>query len=157
MGKILVIYHSRTGHTRAMAESVAAGAQAEGATVELKKVQEVKAEEMLAADGIVVGSPVYYGLPSAEIKALFDESVAFHGKLRGKVGGAFASSGVLGGGNETTILAIIKMMLIHGMIVQGNHKGAHYGPAAVGAPDETALAQCRELGQRVAQLAARLT
>jgi NAD(P)H dehydrogenase (quinone) len=157
MAKVLVIYHSRTGNTEKMAASVAEGARVEGVEVELKKVGETKAEEMLLADGIIVGSPVYYGLPAAEIKALFDESVKFHGKLAGKVGGAFASSGNVGGGNETTILAVIQMMLIHGMIVQGNFAGDHYGPVSVKAPDERALQQCEALGRRVAQLAVRIS
>jgi NAD(P)H dehydrogenase (quinone) len=138
-----------------MAEAVAKGARAEGAKVELKKVQEAKPEDMLSADGIVVGSPVYYGLPAAEIKAFFDESVKFHRELAGKVGGAFASSGNIGGGNETTVLGIIQMMLIHGMIVQGSVAGDHYGPVSIGAPDDRALSQCEALGQRMARLAAR--
>lgn len=153
MPKVLVIYYSRRGNTEKMAQAVSAGAKAAGVNVELKKVQEMKAEEMLVADGIIVGSPVYYGLPAAEIKALFDESAKFHGKLAGKVGGAFAASGNIGGGNETTILSIIQMMLIHGMIVEGSASGDHYGPVSVGAPDDRVLRQCEALGRRVARLA----
>lgn len=51
-----------------------------------------------------------------------------HGKLVGKVGGVFTSSGMIGGGNETTIMSILQGLLIHGMIVQGVQEGNHYGP-----------------------------
>jgi len=87
------------------------------------------------------------------VKRIFDESVKHHGKLEGKVGGAFTSSGMVGGGNETTIMAILQAMLIHGFIIQGRPKNNHYGAVSVGAPDEKVLDDCRELGQRVAQLA----
>lgn len=60
-------------------------------------------------------------------------------------------------GNETTILSILQAMLIHGMILQGTPKGDHYGPVAIGAPDERAELQSRDLGRRVAELAARLS
>ncbi len=87
---------------------------------------------------------------------LFDDSVRFYGKLIGKVGGAFTSSANIGGGNETTILSIVQMMLIHGMIVQGTTDGGHYGPVAIGSPDEKTLKECRNLGKRVAILVKKL-
>ena len=157
MAKVLVIHYSRTGNTEKMAEAVAEGARSEGAEVESKKVEDTKPEDMLAADAIVAGSPVYYGLLAGEMKVLFDESVKFHGKLAGKVGGAFASSANIGGGNETTVMSILQMMLIHGMIVEGSATGDHYGPVSIGVPDERVLSQCAALGGRVAQLAARLS
>jgi NAD(P)H dehydrogenase (quinone) len=156
MAKVLVVYYSRTGNTEKMARCVAEGAKIDGVDVELKKVEDTKAEELLDADGIIVGSPVYYGLVSAEMKQLFDESVKFHGRLSGKVGGAFASSANIGGGNETTVMGILQMMLIHGMIVQGTADGDHYGPVAIGAPDDRSTPQCCALGQRVAELVKKL-
>ena len=156
MPKVLIVYYSRTGNTEKMARCVAEGAKIDGVDVELKKVEDTKAEELLDADGIIVGSPVYYGLMSAEIKQLFDESVKFHGRLTGKVGGAFASSANIGGGNETTVIGILQMMLIHGMIVPGTADGDHYGPVAIGAPDERSTPQCSALGQREAELVNKL-
>jgi NAD(P)H dehydrogenase (quinone) len=84
--------------------------------------------------------------------------VKIHGKLDGKVAGAFASSGGIATGAETTILSILEAMLVHGMIVQGNAKGRlqHYGAAAKGAPDEKEEKACLELGLRVARLAKRV-
>ncbi len=157
MAKLLIIYYSRTGNTEKMAHFVSEGAKGvDGIEVEVKRVQDVRPEDLLAVDGIIVGSPTYYGLPAAEIKALFDKSVKYHGRLEGKVGGAFTSSGGLAGGNETTILAILQMLLVHGMIIQGNSQGDHYGPVSVGAPENRAQEQCQNLGKRIAQLIVRL-
>jgi NAD(P)H dehydrogenase (quinone) len=150
--KVLVIYYSQTGNTKRMAEIVADGARSEGINVDLKAVQEVKAQELLDVEGFIIGSPTYYGGMAYQIKQLLDESVEFHGDLQGKVGGAFSSSANIGGGNETTILDIINSMLIHGMVVQGTASGDHYGPVAIGAPDARAIKQCKQLGQRVAKL-----
>lgn len=156
MAKVLVVYYTRSGATERMAELVAEGAKEAGAQVTLKKVQDVRPEELLDYDGIIMGSPTYYGLMSAEMKKLIDDSVKFHGRLTGKVGGAFSSSANIGGGNETTIRSILDAMLIHGMIVQGTAMGDHYGPVAIGKPDERAANQCRALGKRVAELAKKL-
>ena len=157
MARILVAYYSHTGNTAQMAELIAtAAASVEGAEVTTRSVEALAATDLLAYDGIILGSPVYYGLPAAELKKLLDESVAFHGQLAGKVGGAFASSGGLAGGNETTVIAILEMLLVHGMIIRGEASGDHYGPVAVGAPDERSAGECEKLGRNVAALTVRL-
>lgn len=58
--------------------------------------------------------------------------------MSGKLGGAFTSSAYIGGGNETTLLSILKAMLIHGMVIVGVHNADHYGPVSIGLPDERA-------------------
>ncbi len=157
MPSMLVAYYSRSGNTEQMAEEVAAGArEVPGVRVDLRPVKEVAPDNLLSFDGIVIGSPVYYGTMAAEVKDLIDRSVKHHGKLAGKVGGAFASSGGPGGGNETTVLDIVKSLLIHGMIVQGDPEGDHYGPIAVGEPDDRSRNECRRFGRRVAELASRI-
>lgn len=157
MAKVLIVYYSRSGNTERMAERVAEGArEVEGVEVELRPAEAATPEDLLAADGIILGSPVYFGTMAAELKKLVDESVKHYGKLVGKVGGAFASSGAIGGGTETTVLDILKALLIHGMIVQGDTQGAHYGAVAFGAPDDRSCKDCVRLGQRVAELAKRL-
>ena len=155
MSKVLVVYYSRSGNTKKMAELVAQGARDAGAAVDLKSVKEVGADDLLKYDGIVAGSPTYYGLMSCEMKEMFDKSVKHHGKLDGKVGGAFSSAANIGGGNETTILAILQAMLIHGMIVQGDPEGDHYGPVAIQAPDARAKANCIRFAKRLASLVKR--
>ncbi len=80
-------------------------------------------EYLLNADGIVIGSPTYYGGVAWPIKKLIDETIEYHGQLEGKVGGAFSSSSNIGGGNETTILSLLQAFLIHGMIIQSTRSG----------------------------------
>jgi len=152
MGKVLVIYYSQSGNTKKMAESIAEGVKKEGFEAALKDVKDVAIAELLEYQGIIIGSPTYYGTMSFQIKKLLDETVAFHGKLEGKIGAAFASSANIAGGNETTILDILNAMLIHGMIIQGDPQGDHYGPVAIGSPDARATKECIRLGQRVAKL-----
>ena len=156
MTKALVIYFSKTGHTAKMAQAVAAGFEAQRVSVTLMDVAKATNDHLQEADAIVLGSPCYYGSMAAEMKAFLDASVALHGKLAGKVGGAFASSGMLGGGNETAVLSLIEALLIHGMVVQGNARIGHYGPVAVGEPDEHALKECRTYGERLGELVTKL-
>lgn len=157
MAKILIIYDSRTGNTEKMAVAIAEGVkQVNGATAEMKKVSEADIDDLLAADGIIMGSPTYYGQMSGKIKAFIDKSVKIHGKLEGKVGAAFTSSGGTASGAETTLLSIVQAMLVHGMIVQGRSDHKHYGAAAVGAPDKEDIESCEKLGKKVASLTTRL-
>ena len=156
MAKILIVYYSRSGNTKKMASLIEGGVKTGGVEVDLKDVSKTKAEELLNYDGIIIGSPTYYGSMAAEIKKLLDDSVSFHGQLEGKVGAAFSSAANIGGGNETTITDILKAMLIHGMIIRGNSQGDHYGPVSIGSPDKRVEGQCKTLGQRTAALVKRL-
>jgi NAD(P)H dehydrogenase (quinone) len=152
MAKAIVIYYSRSGNTKKVAAAIFENLKKEGVEADLRDVLETKADELLKYEAIIVGSPTYYGTMAAEIKKLFDDSVKFHGKLDGKIGAAFASSANLAGGNETTVLDILNAMLIHGMIIQGDPQGSHYGPVAVGAPDARVDKECARLAQRIAKL-----
>lgn len=152
MAKGLVIYYSRSGNTKAMASVIAGAMETSGLPTQCKSVSDVAIQELVESDAIVVGSPTYYGRAAAPIAQLFDESVSKHGKLDGKIGAAFSSSANTGGGNETTICEINNMLLIHGMVVQGDPQGDHYGPVSIGKPDERVLKQCARRGQRVAEL-----
>ena len=157
MAKMLVCYYSRTGHTQHMAEAVAEGAgRVDGVEVELCPIDHIEAQQFLEYDAIAMGSPTYYGSMAGELKHLIDESVAYHGQLAGKVGGAFSSSANIGGGNETTVMDILKAMLIHGMVLQGSSTGDHYGPIAIGEMDRRSEAQCLNLGETMAKLAVKL-
>jgi len=98
MPKALVSYYSRTGNTKRMAARIAEVLEAQGLEVDLKTVEDTAPADLLGYDCIVLGSPTYYGTMAWELKKLLDESVKFHGKLRGKVGGAFTSSANIGGG-----------------------------------------------------------
>ena len=154
--KILVVYDSRTGNTGKMADAVAEGIEKAGVTAVLKTVDEASVDELPNVEGVILGSPVYYGLPTGKVKSWIDESVKYHGKLTSLVGGAFCSAGGTHTGSESTILAMLEMLLVHGMIIQGNPHGSHYGVASVGAPDEKDIENCRKLGVRVAELVKKL-
>jgi NAD(P)H dehydrogenase (quinone) len=156
MAKVLIVYYSSTGNTEKMAKIIRKGVESEGVETVCKRAEETAADELPGYDGIIVGSPTYYGSMSWEVKKLLDESVKFHGKLQGKVGAAFTSSANIGGGNETTIMSILKAFLIHGMVVEGDADGDHYGPVAIGAPDKRSESQCSKLGQKVANLVKKL-
>jgi NAD(P)H dehydrogenase (quinone) len=156
MNRIIVVYYSQGGNTKKMAELVGEGVSQEEVEVLVKDVSEIKAGDLLEYQGIIIGSPTYYGSMAHQIKKLLDDSVKFHSKLEGKVGAAFSSSANIGGGNETTILDILNAMLIHGMIIQGDSKGDHYGPVAIGSPDERSSEECLRLGSRVAKLVKQL-
>ncbi len=156
MAKGIVIYYSRSGNTKQMAELLAGSMNDSGLTTECKPVDKVKADVLPDYDAIVFGSPTYYGHMAGPIKNLFDETVGRHGSLDGKVGGAFSSAANIGGGNETTVMGMIEAMLIEGMIVQGDPQGDHYGPVSIGAPDERVRSQCIRRGKRIAELTKKL-
>lgn len=154
--KILVAYYSRSGNTKAMAEAIADGIKKENITVELQEIRNVTPDCLLEFESFIIGSPTYYGSLAADVKKLFDESVKHHGKLSDRIGGAFASAGMMGGGGETTIMSIIQAMLVHGMIVVGDARMQHYGPLSIGKPDGNDIETCTKYGQKIAQLAKKI-
>jgi NAD(P)H dehydrogenase (quinone) len=157
--QILILYFSKGGNTKKLAEAIAKGVeQVEGATALVKRTDEVTKDDFLASDGVIAGSPVYFGVMAADMKRVFDEFVGVRKKMEGKVGAAFATSGDPTGGKETTIMSIIQALLIYGMVVVGDPMSAtgHYGTACVGAPDSKTKENAAKLGQRVAELARRL-
>jgi NAD(P)H dehydrogenase (quinone) len=156
MPAVLIVYHSKSGNTQEMAETVKEGVQSEGVKAVMKKVNQATLKDLLNADGIILGSPTYYGTMAGEMKAFLDRSVQIHGKLEGKVGATFSSGGGLGGGVETTALDMAKSLLIHGMIIQGDPWGSHYGTVSIGRPNAAAKKECKKLGQKVARLVKRL-
>lgn len=157
MAKILLIYESKTGNTRKMAEAVEAGMLTEGVDVVVKQIEEASVDDLLDPDGIVIGSPTYFAAATSEIKKFIDDSIKHFKKLEGKAGAAFASSGDLGGGAETAILDILRAFLVHGMVIQGCLSGGHYGPVSTGAPDEERKKICRDFGARFARFVKRLS
>ena len=152
MASVLVLYYSRTGNTQKMAKIIAEELKVKGQDAILKAIDDVNVDELEVADGVIIGSPTYYGTMAAQIKTLLDETVKIHGKLDGKVGGAFSSAANIAGGNETTILDIINALLIHGFIIQGDPKGSHYGPVSIGAPDDRVEKECKRFADRFSNL-----
>ena len=158
MTRVLIVYDSRTGNTEKMALAVADGARTvKGAEAVVLEVDKAKMSDLTSSDAIILGSPTYYGNMTGKMKSFIDKTYNLHGKLKGKVGGAFTSSGGTACGAETAILSMLEALLIHGMIVQGRNDDKHYGPTAVESPNKEEIEFCRELGERVAKLASALT
>ncbi|HEY3275400.1 MAG TPA: NAD(P)H-dependent oxidoreductase [Syntrophorhabdaceae bacterium] len=157
--QVLVTYYTRSGNTKKLAEEVAQGVkEVKGVECIVKAAAEVTKEDFLAADGIIAGSPVYFGSMAAPLKDLFDRLVVVRKNMGDKVGAAFATGGDPTGGKETTLISIIQALLIYGMIIVGDPLDAtgHYGVACTGSPDEKTAGNARKLGNRVATLVKKL-
>ncbi|HAY40325.1 MAG TPA: flavodoxin [Desulfobacteraceae bacterium] len=157
--QILVLYFSKGGNTKKLAEAILKGVEnVEGVEGVLKHTDDVTKEDFVSSDGIIAGSPVYFGVMAAQLKKIFDEFVGVRKKMEGKIGAAFATSADPSGGKETTMMSIIQVMLIYGMVIVGDPMAAtgHFGTACVGAPDSGSLENGMKLGQRVAELAKKL-
>ena len=153
--KVLVLYYSKGGNTRKLAEAIAEGVgQVDGVEAVLRHTRDVVKDDFVAADGLIVGSPVYFGTMAAQLKLVLDEFVGVRKKMENKVGAAFSTAGDASGGKETTMMSIIQALLIYGMIIVGDPMSAtgHYGTACVGAPDDAVRQNGQRLGRRVAEL-----
>ncbi|WP_165190568.1 NAD(P)H:quinone oxidoreductase [Caulobacter soli] len=148
MAKVLVLYYSAYGHIETMANAVAEGARAAGATVDIKRVPELVPEEVAKKsyykmdqaapiatiadlenyDAIIVGTGTRFGRMSSQMANFLDQAGGLwaRGALNGKVGAAFTSSATQHGGNETTLFSIITNLLHFGMTIVGlpySHQG----------------------------------
>lgn len=113
------------------------------------------------ADALILGSPVYFGTVSAQLKAFFDKSRALRTekKLLNVVGGGITSGASRFGGQETTIRAMQDIMLVHGMIIVGDgyleDDCGHLGAAAQkpSREDQNAIERSRIMGKRIFEVA----
>ena len=160
MNKILVLYDSRTGNVRRMAELVAEGAQAISQTeVRLRSVDEAKAEDVVWCDGLAVGSPTNMGILSWKMKRFWDEVMMEHWmEVDGKIACAFSSAGGWGGGMEMACQSITTVLMNFGFLVfgvtdyAGKKMTLHYGAVAAKEPREPETQEsCRILGRRLAE------
>jgi NAD(P)H dehydrogenase (quinone) len=155
---VLVVYHSVTGNTQAMAEAAADGArEVSGVVVELMRLGEATAADLTRASGFVVASPTHWAnLPPAV--AEFVNEWPF---LGGKVAGAIATAGNPGGGSEHVLQSLIAALLNHGAMVvgpvfeEGGFRFGTMGAAALTGPvgpgvNEAELDGARRLGRRLA-------
>lgn len=198
MAKVLVLYYSSYGHIEQMAYAVAEGVKAEGAEVVVKRVPETVPEEVAKGahfkldqaapvatvaeleeyDAIIVGAGTRFGTVASQMRAFWDQTggVWFNGKLIGKVGSVFTSTGTQHGGQESTILGFIPTFLHHGMVVAGLpysfqgqsgveevKGGSPYGASTIAGgdgsrqPSAVELEGARFQGATVARLAAKLS
>jgi NAD(P)H dehydrogenase (quinone) len=197
MAKLLVLYYSTYGHIETMAGAIAEGARSAGATVAVKRVPELMSEEaarkagakldqpapiatvdeLAEYDAVIFGTPTRFGNMAAQMRNFLDQTGGLwaQGKLIGKVGSVFASSGVQHGGQETTITSFHTTLLHHGMIIVGLPfsapeltnmteitGGTPYGATTLAntdgsrRPSENELKLARFQGRHVAEIAAKL-
>lgn len=141
MSRVLVLYYSTYGHIETMAEAVAEGARATGATVDVKRVPETVPEAIAGSahfkldqaapvaavadlehyDAIIVGCPTRFGRLPSQMASFFDQAGGLwaRGALNGKVGGAFTSTATQHGGQEVTLFSVITNLLHFGLIIVG--------------------------------------
>jgi NAD(P)H dehydrogenase (quinone) len=148
MSKVLVLYYSSYGHIETMAQAVAEGARAAGATADIKRVPETAPPDIAKAahfkldqaapiatidelahyDAIIIGCPTRFGRMPSQMASFLDTAGGLwaRGALHGKVGGAFTSTATQHGGQEQTLFSVITNLLHFGLIVVGlpySHQG----------------------------------
>ena len=194
MHNILIIYFSRHGSVARMAEEISLGVDSNPACeAVLRRLPPVSAKteqsedsvpgegppyarqaDLENCDGLLVGSPGYFGNMAAPLKYFFDQTspLWLSGALIGKPGGVFTATSSMHGGQETVLTSMMLPLLHHGMLVTGipysepalnqTISGATpYGASHVAGRQGQALTEhersaCRALGKRVADLACKL-
>jgi NAD(P)H dehydrogenase (quinone) len=158
--RILVLYFSKDGHTKMMAELVAEGAGSVPLTdVRCKSVAEAAADDLEWCDGVAAGSPTHMGTIAWEMKRWWDVvAQPLWPKIEGKLGCAFSSSGGLAGGGELTCVALQIVLMNYGLLVFGipdyvaPGQTLHYGAVCAGRPrNDGDREACRRVGRRLAE------
>src|SRR4051812_1378203 len=141
MKEILVLYYSRYGAVREMAQLVARGVEeVPGVAARVRTVPEISAvseatappvppsgapyaelKDLEECSGLALGSPTRFGNMAAPLKYFLDSTSALwlRGTLSGKPAAVFTSSSSLHGGQETTLISMLMPLMHHGMIVVG--------------------------------------
>lgn len=141
MSEILVLYYSRSGHTRTLARAVARGVErcadtsaclrtvppvspdhtATGPAIPAAGDIYVELDDLERCAGLVLGSPTRFGNMAAPLKHFIDSTGELWsaGALINKPAAAFTSTGSLHGGQESTLLSMLLPLLHHGMIISG--------------------------------------
>ena len=186
--EILVLYYSRHGAVEKLARLAARGVEATGARARVRTVASLNAgaadsgtgasapiatlDDLRECAGLLLGTPTRFGAMAAAMQAFFESTTPLwlSGALVGKPAGAFTSTSTQHGGNEATLLDILRPLLHHGMLIVGlpytesalsetSSGGTPYGASHVAgstgnapiSPEERTLAMA--LGKRVAQTA----
>ena len=166
---ILILYDPKGPAIESLAQAAAEGVAKAGpgpgfSQAVSKSIFQATTQDLLEADGLLLGSPNWSGL-TGSLKSWLDEQGDLweEGSLAGKPGAAFTSGWGRHSGLEMTLLQLIHWMLACGMVVVGmpwsdamRTSGSYYGATAVGGVTDDDLAQARDLGARVARIAAKL-
>lgn len=137
---ILVLYYSRHGHVKMLADQIALGIENAGLEARLRTVPAVSAvcesteedipasgdiyctdDDIANCSGLLLGSPTRFGNMAAPLKYFLDGTAGLwmNGTLVDKPAGAFTSTSSLHGGQESTLLTMMIPLLHHGMVLAG--------------------------------------
>ena len=163
---ILITYYSKTAHTQSLAEEVAKGASSiPGVQVVLKRIDQTTTKDLLNADAIILGSPVYNANLAPEV-VQFMSTWPFEGNpLKDKIGAAFVTAGGISAGEELAQVNILQSMLVFGMVVLGGDDWTSaFGASAITNEgvfktenlDKLFLQKGFSLGKRVAKIAKKM-
>mmetsp|Transcript_12547 Transcript_12547/g.22444 ORF Transcript_12547/g.22444 Transcript_12547/m.22444 type:complete len:245 (-) Transcript_12547:410-1144(-) len=198
--KIFIIYYSTYGHVQKMAEKVKEGVdKVPNCEATIYQVPEtlpaevlekmhappkakhpiITADMLTQADGFIFGFPTRFGMMCSQMIAFFDSTGQLwqQGALMGKCASMFTSTGVINGGNETTLLATISQLSHHGIIfvpmgfglgaplfdVEVPRGGSAYGAGTIAGPtggrqpSEVEFEECLYLGKTLAGVAKKLS
>lgn len=145
MARLLVVHHTPSPATQAMLEAVLAGAgdpDIEGVEVVTRAALAATAVDLLAADGILLGTPANIGYMSGALKHFFD--TIYYPTLQEKSGLPYGL--YVHGGDDTTGAVRAVERITAGLSWRAVSKPL----SVVGEPGRADLAQCRELGATVA-------
>ncbi len=152
--KISIVYYSKTGKTKTMAEETAKGMRdVAGVEVQLFDLDHIDMDFFNESKAVVFGTPTYYANNCWQIKKWFDEGSAYN--LAGKLGAAFATANVQQGGGSVAITTLIQHMMVKGMLVYsgGTANGQpfiHLGAVGLRDTFEQDKAMFQVFGQRIA-------
>lgn len=179
MVNVLIIYATDYGSTQKVAEAIAAGAETvPNVKTMLLQAEDVKQEDLIDSDAVIVGTPTHMGSPDWRVKQFIDQVCGplwMKDALVGKVGAVFATAsgfGSTGGGSELAMLALLSNFAELGMVLVPLPKktpgyakaGLHWGPCPrtgsealepIGVADDK-LEVARHHGANVARAAAAL-
>lgn len=195
MKNILILYYSQGGSTKKMAHTIALGVEAEDASALIRTVPNISEkieqlepkipeegdlyatkEDFANCDGLIVGSPAYFGNMASPLKFFLEKhaDVWFKGNLIDKPVGFFTAASGMHAGHESTLLSMMIPFIHHGCVIVGvpyseqaleytRTGGTPYGashlntflPNKTLADDEVKI--CKTLGKRIAKLTAKLS
>ena len=166
---ILVLYDAKGASIGELAVAAAQGATASGlpdgpVSASVKRCEDASRADLIAADGIMLGSPNWSGVTGSMKEWLDSQGDLWEERaLAGRPGAAFTSGTGRHSGLEMTLLQLVHWMLACGMVVVGlpwsermRTSGSYYGATTTGGVTVDDLAQARELGARLARIAAQL-
>jgi NAD(P)H dehydrogenase (quinone) len=135
--RIAIIIYTMYGHIATLAEAVKSGIESAGGSARIFQVPEtlpqevltamhapgkpdyptISAKELTAFDAFLLGIPTRYGSFPGQWKAFIDTTGGLwqSGGLAGKYAGVFVSTGTLGGGQESTVIATMSTLAHHGV------------------------------------------